>query len=121
MEPGKGRKPGKIPYINPLAVLEYLRDVVCLIVVMWRGSWGAHGKCAPTDEYCSVGKRYGAGIPAAIVHERLRTPLIPDRVVNRGAGDALAIEDMPSGHHQRAIRQEGVAGAEKIDWLPIRI
>jgi hypothetical protein len=66
------------------------------------------------DEDATVTNRYGGRIPAAIVHNRLRSPCIGNWIVNTGLINAIAVCQMTSDNEQFASWLKTMAGAEEI-------
>ena len=110
----------EIGQIIPASVLKNLRDIVDRVLIVWRLQ-RTGGETAGTHEYSSVGKSNGCGIPTAVIHGWPGGPFVCNGIVKRRTVEPLAVEKMPPGDQQAAIRQESVAGAEKIDGIAVGI
>ena len=94
--------------LGPGAVVPDLRDgVVGRLAVLQEAARG--------DQHAAVGQGGGGGVPAAVVHDRGGGPGVGHGVVDAGLVQPLAVEQVPAHHHQPAVGQEGVAGAEQVD------
>src|SRR6516165_8137514 len=75
-------------------------------------------KASRHNQWAAVVKSDGRRIPAPVIHQRQRGPGIAPVIVSRSLVDAFAVEEMPAGDQQSAIRQERMARAEQIDRRP---